>query len=151
MSVKYAHTNIIANDWELLSKFYINVFECEPVPPKRDQSGDWLEKATGVKNAALQGNHLRLPGYGNNGPTLEIYSYSEMLEKPSSESNRKGFGHIAFEVDDVSQKMHEVLEFGGKELGEVVVKEVPGAGIITFTYALDPENNIVEIQSWKKC
>ena len=42
------------------------------------------------------------PGHGESGPTLEIYSYSEMAGKPSSMANRKGLGHLAFAVDDVA-------------------------------------------------
>ena len=73
--MKYVHTNIIARDWKLLADFYIKVFECKPVLPERDIKGDWLEKGTGVKNASLRGIHLLLPGFDNDGPTLEIFQY----------------------------------------------------------------------------
>ena len=73
--MKYVHTNIISKDWRKLADFYTTVFECVIVPPERNQSGDWLSKGTGVPNAHLRGAHLRLPGYGENGPTLEIYQY----------------------------------------------------------------------------
>jgi catechol 2,3-dioxygenase-like lactoylglutathione lyase family enzyme len=130
--------------------FYINVFECTPVPPQRNQSGEWLEKWTGVKNAHLQWMHLRLPGHGDNGPTLEIYSYTEMIKKPSiPAANRKGFGHLAFEVDSVEEILEKIISCGWKKVGEVVVKDVEGIGIITFAYATDPEGNIIEIQNWQ--
>ena len=41
----------------------------------RDLSGEWLDRATGLKNAHIKGIHLRLPGYGEGGPTLEIFQY----------------------------------------------------------------------------
>lgn len=144
----YRHTNIIATDWKMLSHFYQDVFGCTPVPPQRDQSGQWLEDGTGVKNAALKGEHLLLPGFPKGGPTVEIYSYSEMLDKPEAKSNRKGFGHIAFEVEDVKSATDEVVKAGGKLYGKIVSREVPGAGTITFTYVLDPEDNLIELQSW---
>ena len=81
MNIIFGHTNIIASDWKLLASFYKNVFSCTEVPPQRNQSGKWLEDGTGVTNAHLEGVHLRLPGYGDKGPTLEIYSYSSMEEK----------------------------------------------------------------------
>lgn len=146
----YRHTNIIAEDWQSLSQFYQVTFGCIPVPPQRDQSGQWLEDGTGVPNAALKGEHLLLPGFPNGGPTLEIYSYSEMKEKPNPASNRKGFGHIAFEVDDVQKASEEIIKAGGKPYGKIVTREVPGAGTITFTYVLDPEDNIIELQSWSQ-
>lgn len=151
MSIKYAHTNIISSNWKKLADFYINVFECTSAPPIRDLSGEWLAKGTAVENATLQGMHLRLPGHGDNGPTLEIYSYGgDMPEKPEPPAaNRKGFGHLAFEVDDVKEILEKMILCGGTELGEIVEKEVEGVGLLTFTYATDPEGNIIEIQSWK--
>jgi len=79
--MKYVHTNIISKNWQALAAFYCEVFECHHVPPIRNQSGAWLDKGLGLDQAHLQGVHLRLPGYGNNGPTLEIYSYSTMKDK----------------------------------------------------------------------
>ncbi|MFZ5652735.1 MAG: VOC family protein [Bacillota bacterium] len=40
-NIKYVHTNIVARDWKKLSQFYIDVFDCKPVYPERDLSGDW--------------------------------------------------------------------------------------------------------------
>ena len=150
MPIRYAHTNIISADWKKLAQFYIDVFDCQPVPPTRDQAGDWLSRGTGVEAAALQGMHLRLPGFGENGPTLEIYQYSRMEEKPLPVANRKGFGHIAFEVEDVAAILEQLMKYGGKAVGEVVRKEVDGVGMITFTYAADPEGNLIELQQWEK-
>ncbi len=149
-SIKFAHVNIVSKDWKSLSKFYIKVFGCVPVPPERDLSGDWLAKGTALKNPHLRGQHLRLPGHGENDPTLEIFQYDEMLEgaKPAT-ANRKGLGHLAFKVADVTETLQVLLENGGSELGEVVVRQIPDVGEITFTYALDPEGNILELQSWK--
>ena len=151
MAAKYAHTNIVSGDWRKLSDFYIEVFDCIPVPPERDLSGDWLARGTALDKPHLRGQHLRLPGYGENGPTLEIFQYDEMLEKAMPPAaNRKGLCHLAFGVEDVEGTMQAVIAHGGSRLGEVVVRQIAGVGEITFTYALDPEGNILEIQSWKK-
>jgi hypothetical protein len=75
--MKYVHTNLFAKSWRLLSDFYIKVFDCEPLPPERDLKGEYLGKATGVKNAALREIHLLLPGFGKDGPSLEIFQYKE--------------------------------------------------------------------------
>jgi len=150
MATKYAHTNLIAKDWKRLSTFYQEVFECVPIPPERDLSGEWLDKATGVSGAHISGVHLRLPGYGDDGPTLELFQYGSMPEHPSANPNTPGFSHIAFAVDDVPAKALAVFTYGGSAVGELTVRDVPGVGLLTFQYVADPEGNIIEIQNWKK-
>jgi len=148
--MRFAHTNIAARDWRLLADFYINVFGCKLKPPERKLSGDWLDQATGLQNASLEGAHLILPGYGDNGPTLEIFTYRAMHEHNPIMANHIGITHIAFEVDDVDQTFAAALKNGGQALGQVTEKVVEGVGTLKFIYFRDPEGNIVEIQSWKK-
>lgn len=149
MPVRYSHTNLIAHDWRRLVAFYVDVFGCSPVPPQRDQSGDWLSSGTGVPEAKLEGMHLRLPGWGDDGPTLEIFSFEQTLGRPEPvAANRQGFGHIAFHVDDVRATRDEVIAAGGADLGQVVQRTVADVGLLTFVYMTDPEGNIIEIQNW---
>ena len=145
MSTTYRHTNIVSRNWRALADFYEGVFDCEFVPPERDLSGEWLSRGTGVTDAAFRGVHLRLPG---SDATLEIYEYSRSEPKEAPAANRLGYGHLAFEVDDVEARLDEVLRHGGGSLGEVVVRDVPGVGRLTFVYATDPEGNVIELQSW---
>ena len=147
---RYAHTNLIAQDWKVLAEFYEQVLGCIPVPPERDLKGQWLEEATGVPGAQIRGVHLRLPGYGGDGPTLEILQYSQEEERPDTASNRPGFTHIAFEVDDVEAAKDAIVAAGGGTVGEVVSLEISGAGIVTLAYLTDPEGNIIEMQRWSQ-
>ncbi len=149
-NARFVHTNLVARDWQCLAQFYERVFGCTPVPPERDLSGQWLEEATGINGAHIQGIHLRLPGHGDAGPTLEVFQYNPEENGPTPAANRPGFGHIAFAVDDVEATRQAVLAAGGGELGKVVSVEVTGAGAITFAYLTDPEGNIVEVQRWEK-
>ena len=145
---KYVHTNLIARDWKRLVRFYCQVFGCEPHGPERDLCAEWLEKVNAVPNAHLRGVHLRLPGYGHDGPTLEIFSYDELIEGELPKSNQRGFAHIAFAVDDVDQALQTVIEAGGGVVGEIAEAEIKGAGLLRVVYARDPEGNIVELQRW---
>ena len=142
----YAHTNLIARDWRRLAAFYEEVFGCEPVPPERDLYGPWLDAGTGVQGAHLQGMHLRLPGGG--GATLEIFQYESSPEASRFEANHLGFMHLAFRVEDVAEAVQAVLQAGGSRVGELVRREVLGAGQLTFAYVRDPEGNILELQRW---
>ncbi len=147
--MKYKHTNIIAKDWQALARFYEEVFGCVRVPPERNLEGEWLAKGTGVAGASFSGVHLRLPGCGEPGPTLEIYQYSRNEPKAAPVANREGFSHIAFEVEDVPAVLNAILAHGGTAIGSVVSQALESIGRLTFVYAADPEGNILELQSWK--
>jgi|GEM_PF-108924 len=145
---RYVHTNLVARDWKRLTQFYVQVFGCTFVPPERDLSGEWLDEAVSIPDVHIRGMHLRLPGCGDAGPTLEIFQYSPGLSHAAPAANRPGFGHIAFAVDDVEAAREAVLAAGGDDLGKVIHREIPGAGHITFVYMIDPEGNVLELQKW---
>lgn len=145
---RYAHTNLIARDWRALAAFYARLFGCEAVPPERDYAGADLERGTGVADARLSGIHLRLPGHGATGPTLEIYHYSRLADGLAPAVNRPGFGHVAFEVDAVPDARAQVLAAGGATVGEVVTLTTAAGTHVTWCYVTDPEGNIIELQSW---
>ena len=146
---KYVHTNLIARDWRELVRFYAEVFGCESVPPQRNAQGQWLDSATGLDGARLQGMHLRLPGGGPDGPTLEIYSYDDMGVQPFSMPNDTGYGHLAFSVNDISAAVQDVVDHGGTLVGEIATTTVAGVGELEVIYVRDPEGNIIELQTWR--
>jgi catechol 2,3-dioxygenase-like lactoylglutathione lyase family enzyme len=147
---RYGHTNLIAKDWRALARFYESVLGCVPVPPERHYRGENLERGTGVSGAEVRGAHLRLPGHGPDGPTIEIFTYTTLADRPATAVNRPGFGHIAFMVDDVGAAREEVLAAGGRAIGEVVTLTAPDGARVTWTYVTDPEGNIIELQNWKR-
>ncbi len=145
---RYSHTNVIARDWRVLAGFYQEVLGCEAVPPERDYAGPGLEAGTGVADATLAGVHLRLPGHGPDGPTLEIYSYSRLADGPQPAVNQPGLAHLAFEVASVVDARGEILRAGGAAVGEVVTLTTTVGARVTWCYVTDPEGNILELQSW---
>ncbi len=149
MSKRYTHTNINAKDWKKLSAFYQKVFDCKPVPPRRDLYGEWIDDVTGIKDVHIEGEHLAVPGYEEGqGPTIEIFTYNFADDIGPLNINSYGFAHIAFEVDDVEETYAELLKEGGSAVGKVITRYYPQVGTLTLIYAKDPEGNIVEIQKW---
>jgi predicted enzyme related to lactoylglutathione lyase len=146
--VRFSHVNLVAQDWRRLAAFYEQVFGCTAVLPERDLAGQWLEKGTDVPDAHVRGIHLRLPGYGDSGPTVEIFEYDPQEARPAVAPNCPGWGHIAFSVEDVPAAREAVIAAGGGTIGETISVEVTGAGPITFAYVTDPEGNIIELQRW---
>ncbi len=99
-----------------------------------------------ITNFTSYRNALRAPGYDDNGPTLEIFSYDDLKERSVSAVNRPGLGHIAFGVDDVESMRDKILENGGKAIGEIVTSEISDVKEVTWCYVTDPEGNIIELQ-----
>jgi predicted enzyme related to lactoylglutathione lyase len=146
---KYVHTNLIAENWRALASFYEETFGCVPVPPERDFQGEQLEAGTGVRGARLRGVHLRLPGFGKEGPTLEIFNYNMLEARATTAVNRPGYGHIAFSVTNVASARTAVLQAGGSAVGDIVTLQTATGARVTWCYVTDPEGNIIELQSWK--
>lgn len=145
---RFVHTNLIARDWKNLARFYEEVFGCVPVLPERNLSGAEMEAGTAVSGARLRGMHLRLPGVGPDGPTLEIFEYSEPAAEAPRLPHRPGFAHIAFAVNSVADAREQVLSRGGSAVGDVVTVAVSPTARVTWCYVRDPEGNIVELQAW---
>ena len=148
MATRYAHVNIIARDWRRLCDFYEKVFDCEPWSSERDHHGPHIDALTKMPGIRIQGRHLRVPGHGPNGPTIEIFTCSENGEDYPRSLNRPGFAHLAFEVDDVEAKREQIKSLGGDDYGDLVTIDITGAGRLTLIYMTDPEGNIVELQKW---
>lgn len=146
--MRYVHTNVIAKDAEALIDFYKKVLGCKSIGEKRDLQGEWLDKLTGIQNAHLIGEHLCLPGYEEDHPTLEIFSYPDFMEEKDKKINSCGFAHIAFEVEDVEETLKKVLKAGGGQVGDLVSTAYANGKKLTVVYAADIEGNILELQSW---
>ena len=145
---RFGHVNVTGADWRRLAAFYGDVFGLEPVPPMRDYRGPDLDAGTAIKDAHLTGAHLRLPGHGPDGPTLEIYQYDRVDVGRPPKADRSGWGHVAFQVPNVAGALRAVRDAGGGQLGEVVTLTTADGRHVTWCYATDPDGNIIELQAW---
>jgi catechol 2,3-dioxygenase-like lactoylglutathione lyase family enzyme len=145
---RFGHVNITSADWRRLATFYQEVFGMEIVPPERDIRSADLDAATRVRDAHLTGAHLRLPGLGAEGPTLEIYQYESVEGGRPPRVDRAGWGHIAFQVPDVPTALEAFMAAGGSRFGEVITTTTKTGAHVTWCYAADPDDNLVELQAW---
>lgn len=146
--MKFSHVNLISRDWRTLADFYIDVFGCIEKPPERNLTGEWVDRLTGIPHVHIKGIHLLLPGFTEDGPTLEIFEYRKNEANKDKAINLEGFGHIAFAVEDVQQSLKLLLSHGGSLLGEMIDADIEGVGRISVVYARDPQGNIIELQKW---
>lgn len=147
MNLRYVHTNLVARDWRALARFYTEVFGCEQVGPERDLDGATVAAGIGREGARLAGVHLRLPGFGADGPTLELYRYDPLTDTEPPSVLRRGYGHLAFQTDDLVGLRARVLAAGGRAIGAVVTTPA-GSRWVTWCYVADPEGNPIELQRW---
>ncbi len=146
---RFGHVNVTSRDWRRLADFYGDVFGMEQVGPERDISGADLDRATGLVGAHLRGAHLRLPGGGDDGPTLEIFTYDTMAPDAGTPTpDRAGWGHIALMVPDVTAAREAVVTAGGAILGDAVTMATKDGRRLTWCYVTDPDGNIIELQTW---
>lgn len=145
---RFGHVNVTGRDWRRLAAFYTDLFGLVLVPPERDYRGPDLDAATGVAGAHLTGGHLRLPGHGPDGPTLEIYQYDRVESALEPKVDRAGWGHVAFQVPDVPAALEAVGAAGGGRIGEVVTLTTADGRRVTWCYATDPDGNVLELQAW---
>lgn len=148
LPIRYSHTNIVARDPARLSAFYVDVLGCVAAGPPRDLRGEWLGRGMGLPGARVRGVHLLLPGHGDQGPALELFSLDDLEGATPPTPRRPGLMHVAFSVDDIGETVERVLAAGGSLLGEVSQAVVAGVGRAAFVYTRDPEGNIVELQQW---
>lgn len=94
----------------------------------------------GVKGFHVEGNQMEVPGYGEGGPTLEIFSVTPCKEGSEQKVNEYGFGHICFEVDDVMEYINKIIAHGGSM--QSTFDDLPGRRCV---FMRDPEGNIVKI------
>jgi catechol 2,3-dioxygenase-like lactoylglutathione lyase family enzyme len=140
--VRFDQTTFLADDVEGLSRVYVDALDCETVVDPQEVDGA-VSRAAGVPDATIALSILRLPGRGDHGPVLELYSVSG--PRPDGWSYRSGSGQIAFEVDDLETGIGRVIAAGGSQLGEVVEWTAPSGAVARFVYLTDPEGNIIDL------
>ncbi|WP_228442097.1 VOC family protein [Chryseobacterium nematophagum] len=79
---------------------------------------------------------------------MEIYQYSEVIDSEKPVSNKQGFGHIAFQVDNITELLELALKNGATEIGQLSEHHVENVGLLKFIYIADPDGNIIELQNW---
>jgi len=112
-AIKFIHVNIICPDWEKLCGFYRDVFGCVNFGKLKDHQGDYKEKVIGVKGVHVVGQHVLLPGFEKDYPTLEIFTYSVPgRELPCSES-ALGINCIGFTCENPEAAARAITAAGG--------------------------------------
>jgi len=141
--MRLKHVNLTARNSDRLAAFYQNTFGFAERRPPRRLSGEAVSRGNGLPNSDIYAIWLNMND--DDGPFLEIMGYSETVDRPNPAVNEPGFGHLAFEVSNLSESVENVLQFGGSLQGEITnfgTNEAP----LLIVYVRDPEGNILELE-----
>ena len=112
-AIKFIHVNIICADWEKLCGFYRNIFDCVNIGNMKNHQGGYKEKVIGVPGVHVVGQHVLLPGFAKDYPTLEIFTYSVKGREIVCSENDLGINCIGFACDDLANIIEKVQAEGG--------------------------------------
>ena len=112
-AMKFIHVNIICPDWSKLCGFYRTVFGCVNTGSQKDHQGSYKEQVIGVPNVHVTGQHVLLPGFKKDYPTLEIFTYSVPGRALPCEETARGINAIGFSCENAQAVAVLMVQAGG--------------------------------------
>ncbi|NVD38838.1 VOC family protein [Ensifer sp. HO-A22] len=141
--MKLAHINLVARNAKALAAFYTNVMKCESLRAPKILSGEKVSRGNGISNSEIYTIWLTFPGIES--PFLEIHEHKFTHDRAQPRVNEPGFGHLSFQMEDISVVIEEIIQAGGAQIGEITDFGTPDRPFL-IAYARDPEGNVVELE-----
>jgi catechol 2,3-dioxygenase-like lactoylglutathione lyase family enzyme len=147
MSVVFDHVNIVTDDLEKTTEFFVNTFGFTAGEPKVLE-GAWVDELNGYKNCKATYVPLAPPPVGS--PPTAASTHIEVLnfESPASPPeaapwtpNHLGYRHICLDVPNIDD-LYNALKSKWKFLSEPV--DVPGFNVTTV-YFIGPGNVLIQL------
>ena len=133
------HFNVVVEDIDAIKEFYGKVVGLA-IKDEFEISEPELSRGLGVDDAVLKVIFWHIP---ESDTTIEMVEYATPTSAPVAKepTNRLGYGHLAFTVEDIDAVYEELSARGA----EFVSPPVTVAGGVKFCFFKDPEGNILEI------
>ena len=141
--MRLAHINLVARDVEALAGFYVNVMKCDVLRELKILSGEHVSRGNGLSNSEIRSIWLKFPGLEQ--PFLELHEHIVTHPRDQPRVNEPGFGHLAFQIEDVSSTLSNIINAGGKQIGQITDFGTPEMPHL-IAYARDPEGNVLELE-----
>ncbi|MEH0291435.1 MULTISPECIES: VOC family protein [Agrobacterium] len=142
-AMRLAHINLVARNVEALATFYVNVMKCDVLREPRTLSGEKVSRGNGLSNSEIRTVWLRFPELEQ--PFLEIHEHRVTHPREQPRVNEPGFGHLAFQMEDISATLSSIIEAGGAQIGQITDFGTPEMPYL-IAYARDPEGNVLELE-----
>ncbi len=141
--MRLAHINLVARDAKTLAAFYVNVMKCDVMREPKTLSGEIVSRGNGLPNSEIFSIWLRFPNL--EWPFLEIHEHAVTLHRDLPRVNEPGFGHLAFQMEDIRDALSNIIEAGGVQIGQITDFGAPEMPYL-IAYARDPEGNVLELE-----
>lgn len=141
--MRLAHINIVARDAEALAAFYVNIMQCEVFRGPTRLSGEKVSRGNGLSSSDIRTTWLKFPELER--PFLEIHEHTVTHHRGQPRVNEPGFGHLAFEIENVGDTLSKIIQAGGAQIGQLTDFGTPEMPIL-IAYARDPEGNVLELE-----
>lgn len=141
--MKLLHVSLTARHADALSAFYREAFGFITKREPRRLSGDIVARGNGLANGDIYQIWLEPPHASD--VFLEIMQYEPMIDRDRPVVNAPGYGHLAFEVQNIQEVVKDVLRFGGSLQGKITNFGSEDRPYL-IVYVRDPEGNIIELE-----
>ena len=141
--MKLAHINLVARNAESLAAFYMNVLKCELLRAPKMLSGEKVSRGNGLLNSEIYTIWLKFPELER--PFLEIHEHTVTHHRDQPKVNEPGFGHLSFQMEDISGTLSKIIQAGGAQIGQITDFGTPDKPYL-IAYARDPEGNVLELE-----
>ncbi|WP_261324945.1 VOC family protein [Rhizobium leguminosarum] len=141
--MRLAHINLVARDAEALAAFYVKVMKCDVLREPKTLSGGKVSRGNGLSNCEIRTIWLKFPELER--PFLEIHEHTVTHHRARPRVNEPGFGHSAFQMEDISDTLSNIIQAGGAQIGQITDFGTPEMPYL-IAYARDPEGNVLELE-----
>jgi hypothetical protein len=121
----------------------MNVMKCESLREPKMVSGEKVSRGNGISNSEIYTIWLTFPELER--PFLEIHEHKVTHDRDQPRVNEPGFGHLSFQMEDISVVLAEIIQAGGAQIGEITDFGTPDKPFL-IAYARDPEGNVLELE-----
>ncbi len=141
--MRLAHINLVARNADALAAFYVNVMRCDLLREPKTLSGEKVSRGNGLSNSEIRTIWLKFPELER--PFLEIHEHTVTHSRDQPRVNEPGFGHLAFQMEDIRETLSNIIQAGGAQIGEITDFGTPQMPYL-IAYARDPEGNVLELE-----
>jgi catechol 2,3-dioxygenase-like lactoylglutathione lyase family enzyme len=133
------HTGIVVRNLEKAANFYRGIGFVED--NRAIEEGEFIDQVTGLKKTKLEWIKLKAPD-GYLLELLQYHSHPEKTEITQQKSNKLGYSHIAFGVDNIDKACKIIEKLGGSIVNPPALTNNKK---IKVAYCHDLEGFLIEI------